>query len=198
MKSLVGVYLPFVLYYFLVVLAPSKLTVSVNSEIGLSLVAELLFWLICEKNNCLSMAAFDNFLEFVLSIVAWPDADSQDIVAGCSVSSITSSADLVLAWFVDNLLAAIMVQSFVAVVTLKSSMDKISSDNNWSSTSGMLLDTLVPESIDKLCRCVFELKKGNLLANVERLWTDERLDVSASSLCIRYDRSLPSLALSTL
>lgn len=141
------------------------------------------------------MAAFDIFLEFVLSFVVVV-VDSFESVAECSVSSITSSADLVvLVWCVDNWLATI--QSFVAVVTLMSSMDKFSSDNNWSSTSGMLFETLAPESNELLVfRCGFEFKIGNLLANVERLWTDERLDVSASSLCVRYERSTHALDLS--
>lgn len=109
----------------------------------------------------------------LLSFTGCTDAvtsfDSFDFVDEYSVSSLTSSADLVFLWCVDSWLATIMVQSFVAVMTSLSSMDNFSSDRYWSSTSGMLFETLELDSSETLCRCEFEFNMGNLLASVDRL-----------------------------
>lgn len=149
--------------------------------------------LICEKNKWRRTAAFDIFFDgwkfgasMLLAVVDFADSLH---VAGAKSGEWTFKDDL----FGGDCCSEL--QSLNAVISTECSpLTAFSFDANWSSTSGILFDC---ESRDTF-RCCCDNNGGNRLANAVRLWFDDKLAESMSSLQILNERSLFMLALSAL
>lgn len=125
------------------------------------------FW---EKKICLRTAAFDIFFGFVLSIFA----PTSPVPAGDSSFAFDVDEDGVTTSNDDFVMGAEFVwipgcsQSLVPASDEPAIDERFSLDSSWSSTSGILFDTLVPDSMERF-RCVFVLRNGSRFANVDRL-----------------------------